>query len=189
MSTPSTMTRLVISKLPRMPMGAAPAGAIESSVMVPSWSEATARYRRCALQRGIAAGLGSEPWRYWGIAAAGAARLSEIDHSLAQAQRDAGEVFAGTGSGDAMAIANAKQGAVGCADCVLAGQIQELALHPIQRPAGMGAGIDIAADLHAPAHDEDRSIGALESLAAGIGNLVQPAERFQGRRNHAFVCP
>src|SRR5262249_38521974 len=77
-----------------------------------------------------------------------------------------------------MTVADAKQRAMGGADDVLLGKIEELALDPVQGPPRMGAGIDVAHHRHAPAHDEDRAVGALEPLAAGIGDLIQPAERF-----------
>src|SRR5215469_3197333 len=103
--------------------------------------------------------------------------------------RNRRQPFAFAGPGQAMAVLEPEERAMGGAEDAPALEIEELVLDPVQRPAGMGAGIDIGRQHGAAADQEDGAIFELEATAAGIGDLGEAAEQPARRLAHPFTPP
>src|SRR5579862_9405684 len=104
---------------------------------------------------------------------------------------DRGQALASARPREAVAILDAEEGAVGGAEDMKLGQVEETPFDPVQRPAGMGTGIAIGDQSRPVADDEEFASFDGEALAAGIGDVLQPAERgaVKRLRTQALVSP
>jgi len=101
-------------------------------------------------------------------------------------QRHRRQAGAGAGAGDAGAVFDAKEGAVGGAEDQRLARVEELIGLPVERPAGMGAVVDIALNAALVAHHEKiealGSITETETLGAHLFDVVEAADLGAGGR-------
>ena len=114
------------------------------------------------------------------------------DAVLGKPDRHRGQALSRAGTGDAVAVLDPEQGAVGVAHEVAAVGVHEAVGLPVQRRAGVGADVGIAVDRLVLADHEDlapfQALAEDEALAFPVLDVLEAAEKAAGVA-HPSVSP